>query len=65
MPVNIKPMETAPAGVQQFQADQPFEPSQRSPSAQAVTSQDQMPFDAGDISLAMRQFFQSPVRSAG
>ncbi len=65
MPMNVTSMETAPVGVQQFQAGRPFERAQRPASMQTETSQDEPTFDAADISLAMRQFFQSPIRSAG
>jgi hypothetical protein len=65
MPMNVTSMETAPVGVQQFQAGQPFERAQRPASVQTESSQDEPTFDATDISLAMRQFFQSPIRSAG
>jgi len=65
MPVNIDRIEVEATGTQQFQADHSFKQDQPAAAASITVGQEEPLFDAADISLVMRQFFQSPSRSAG
>lgn len=53
-----------PETTRQFQADQPFL-KERSRQAAISNSDSETLSGFGDVSLLMRQFYQSPARSAG
>jgi len=67
MPMNTASVENASIVVQQqFQADQDCRRDESAPVAPAVFVMDsELILDLGDISLAMRQFYQSPVKNGG
>ncbi|MDB5524463.1 MAG: hypothetical protein JWM58_2226 [Rhizobium sp.] len=58
--------DEAPDVQVQYQTDQSFQPDGRHSGGSVISSRREDPVTHfGDISLAMRQFYQSPVRQAG
>lgn len=67
MPTDIQSIEGSPIGAQQqFQSERTFHNDWPASAAQVSSmTQDERLAELDDVSLAMRQFYQSPVRSAG